>query len=94
MKHAFQHLSESSGETHIAWEAAISRRDQRGAAGLESGGIAPVSGIYRANHGDCSQRDLWIRKGERFPVCPHCGEHSVFLLDQEVEHIFEDPDFE
>ena len=72
----------------------ISRDGKRGATGLESGGIVPVSGIYQLAHGDCSKDDLWIRKGERFPVCPHCGEHSVFLLDQEVEHISEDPDFE
>jgi hypothetical protein len=71
------------------------RSNKSGGTRLQSGGVAPVSGVYRLNHdGDCSRNDVWIRQGERFPVCPHCGRHSVFLLDQEVEHISEDPDFE
>jgi hypothetical protein len=65
-----------------------------GSGSFESGGLAPVSGIYRLNDHSCSRGDLWIRKGQRFPVCPECGKHSVFLLEQQVEHISEDPDFE
>lgn len=75
-------------------EADVSGTRGKRAGGLESGGIAPVSGVYRLSHGECSKNDLWIRKGERFPVCPHCGKQSIFLLQQEVEHISEDPDFE
>jgi len=61
---------------------------------LRSGGLVPVSGIYTLDHQNCSNGDLWVKKGQRFPVCPNCGKDSVFLLEQAVEHISEDADFE
>ncbi len=61
---------------------------------LESGGLAPVSGVYRLDHETCSRDDLWLKKGERLPPCPLCGGEAAFLLEQQVEHISEDPDFE
>jgi hypothetical protein len=70
------------------------RIEQGASSRLESGGIVPISGIYRLDHENCSTRDFWLRKGERFPVCPHCIRGTAFLLQQAVEHISEDPDFE
>ncbi len=61
---------------------------------LESGGVAPVSGVYRLDHAGCSRNDLWVKKGQRLPPCPECGGDAAFLLQQQVEHISEDPDFD
>jgi hypothetical protein len=60
----------------------------------KSGDIALRSGVYRPEHASCSARDLWIRKGSRLPLCPECGESAAFALEQEVEHISEDSDFQ
>jgi len=59
---------------------------------LMTGDIVPASGLYGADHQECSEL-IWLRKGERLPFCPGCTRPSAFVLQQEVEHISEDPDF-
>jgi hypothetical protein len=56
--------------------------------------MAQRSGIYRSHHVGCSEKEIWIRKGSRLPLCPECGETAAFALEQEVEHISEDSDFQ
>jgi len=61
---------------------------------LRSGRAAAVSGLYLINHESCQSEILWVGKGQMFPVCPDCGEAAGFGLQQQVDHISEDPDFE
>lgn len=61
---------------------------------LRSGRAAAVSGLYRIDHENCLSEIVWIGKGQMFPICPDCGESAVFGLEQQVDHISEDPDFE
>ena len=60
---------------------------------IPTGHLAPVSGLYRAEHADCS-KVIWIRRGERFPLCPACGDETSFTLCEQVQHVSEDPDFQ
>jgi len=60
---------------------------------LESGSITPVSGVYRCEHSGCCEKAVWIRQGEVLPPCPRCGENAQFTLEEQVQHISEDPDF-
>lgn len=60
---------------------------------LESSSITSISGIYRCEHTGCCEKILWIKKGEVLPRCPVCGERALFSLEEEVQHISEDPDF-
>ena len=60
---------------------------------LESGRTTPVSGVYRCEHSGCSEKVIWIRRGEMLPACPCCGEKARFSLEEKVQHISEDPDF-
>lgn len=60
---------------------------------LESGRITPVSGVYRCEHSGCTDKVIWIRRGEILPACPHCGKKASFSLEEKVQHISEDPDF-
>ncbi|HET9181999.1 MAG TPA: hypothetical protein VFP59_07690 [Candidatus Angelobacter sp.] len=59
---------------------------------LMTGDIVSTSGLYGVDHEKCSE-SIWLRSGERLPVCPVCGKRSEFVLQQEVQHISEDPDF-
>lgn len=59
---------------------------------LMTGDTVPASGLYGAYHEGCSEL-VWMRIGERLPLCPRCARHSVFVLQQEIKHISEDPDF-
>lgn len=59
---------------------------------LMTGDVAPTSGLYAVDHKGCSEV-VWLQNGERLPLCPGCGKHSVFLLQEKVQHISEDPDF-
>ena len=59
---------------------------------LMTGDTVPTSGLYGADHEGCTE-SIWMRMGERLPHCPGCGKHSKFVLQQEVHHISEDPDF-
>lgn len=59
---------------------------------LMTGDTVPTSGVYGVDHEGCSKL-IWMRIGERLPHCPGCAKHSVFVLQQEVHHISEDPDF-
>ena len=52
----------------------------------------PTSGLYGVDHEGCSDL-VWLRKGQHIPLCSGCGKRSVFVLQEEVEHISEDPDF-
>jgi len=61
---------------------------------LRSGRAAAISGLYRIDHVNCLSEIVWIGKGQMFPVCPDCGESAAFGLEQQVDHISEDPDFE
>lgn len=60
---------------------------------VQSGGMAPVSGLYRTDHPHAQQQEFWISKDQRFPKCPICGNQAAFMLEQEVEHISRDADF-
>lgn len=60
---------------------------------LDSDSISPSSGVYRCEHTGCSEKIVWIRRGEVLPRCPICGEKALFILEEEVQHISEDPDF-
>jgi hypothetical protein len=60
---------------------------------LESGRTTPVSGVYRCEHSGCSEKVIWIRRGELLPACPRCGKKAKFSLEEKVQHISEDPDF-
>ncbi len=60
---------------------------------LNSGDIAPVSGLYKTDHSRCAEKELWLPVGERLPLCPRCGTQARFSLQQEVEHISKDVDF-
>jgi hypothetical protein len=60
---------------------------------IQSGGVAPVSGLYRSDHSHEPQQEFWISKGGRLPFCPVCGKQAEFILEQEVEHISRDADF-
>lgn len=60
---------------------------------LESDSISPISGVYRCEHTGCSEKVVWIRRGEVLPRCFSCGEKAFFILEEEVQHISEDPDF-
>lgn len=59
---------------------------------LMTGDTVPTSGVYGVDHEGCSEL-IWMRIGERLPHCPGCRKYSVFVLQQEVHHISEDPDF-
>jgi hypothetical protein len=58
-----------------------------------SGHVAPVSGLYSVEHGRCWEQ-IWVRRGQRFPPCPSCGDDTSFRLLQELQHVLEDPDFQ
>lgn len=61
---------------------------------LESGDNARVSGFYLSNHPGCrGSGALWVRRGERLPVCADCGRSATFIMKEAVGHISEDPDF-
>ena len=60
---------------------------------IQSGGVAPVSGLYRSDHSHAQQPEFWISKNQNFPACPICGKQAEFTLEQEVEHISRDADF-
>ncbi len=60
---------------------------------FETGDMANVSAIYRSVHVACEPARLWLRSGERFPVCSCCGKNATYILIQEVQHVYEDPDF-
>jgi hypothetical protein len=60
---------------------------------FETGDVAELSAIYRSVHGGCEPNSCWLQSGERFPVCPRCGENATYLLVQPVQHVSEDPDF-
>jgi hypothetical protein len=60
---------------------------------VESGDVAPVSGLYRVEHSDCVEL-VWVRSGHRLPLCPACGSEAVFILQENLRHISEDPDFQ
>lgn len=62
--------------------------------GLRSGRAVVVSGLYRIDHENCLSDIVWVGKGQVFPLCPDCGEPALFGLQQQVDHISEDPDFE
>jgi hypothetical protein len=66
---------------------------QRQKEKIQSGGAAPVSGLYRCNHSHDQGQEFWLSKDELFPVCPVCGAEAEFTLEQEVEHISRDADF-
>lgn len=61
---------------------------------FESGDLVSATGVYRSGHARCQVKDLWLRHGERFPVCAQCGLSSTYVLDTTVEHISDDPDFQ
>lgn len=72
----------------------VSPKEKQVANGkLRSGRAAVVSGLYRIDHQNCLSEIVWIAKGQMFPVCPDCGESAAFGLEQQVDHITEDPDF-
>jgi hypothetical protein len=53
---------------------------------FQSGDIAVVSGLYRPDHSKCDTSPaIRIAKGERFPVCPQCGETANFLLERKLD---------
>lgn len=60
---------------------------------VNSGDIAPVSGLYRTDHSRCAEKELWVSAGERLPLCSRCGKQARFALQQEVDHISKDVDF-
>jgi hypothetical protein len=60
---------------------------------VSSGDMAPVSGLYRTDHSQCAEKELWVSAGERLPLCSRCGKQARFSLQQEVDHISKDVDF-
>jgi hypothetical protein len=72
---------------------ADSRTIKRQSPAIPSGHLAPVSGLYRVEHTDCS-KVIWVRGGQPLPLCPECGDGASFTLRQEVQHVSEDADFQ
>lgn len=60
---------------------------------FETGDLAQISAIYRSVHAVCEPTHLWLKAGDRFPVCSCCGENTTYLTVQEIQHVSEDPDF-
>jgi hypothetical protein len=63
-----------------------------------SGETARHSGIYRIEHAPDQiheiEKEVFIRKGTKLPVCRQCGGPLKFRLIQRVDYIADDPDFE
>jgi hypothetical protein len=53
------------------------------------GDTVPVSGIYKAVHGQVhhDEHEITAVTGEPFPPCNHCGQHAQFTLVMAVHHI-------
>ncbi len=84
-------------DTMTRIEAEMNMADSRTIKGqspaMLTGHVAPVSGLYRVEHTDCL-KVIWVRRGQRLPLCPECGDAASFTLHQEVQHVSEDPDFQ
>jgi hypothetical protein len=66
--------------------ASDDNNNKKSAYVFQSGDIAAVSGLYRTDYCNCgTPPELHIVKGQRFPVCPQCGETANFLLEREFD---------
>lgn len=62
---------------------------------FKSGDEVPESGVYTVIHeGHRPSHAATIFKGERFPVCAHCGPLVRFVLVRPAALISEDSDFQ
>ena len=62
---------------------------------FKSGDVVPESGVYTVIHeGHRPNHAATIFKGERFPVCAHCGTLVRFALVRPAALISEDSDFQ
>jgi hypothetical protein len=62
---------------------------------FKSGDEVPESGVYTVIHDrHRSSHAATIFKGERFPVCAHCGPLVRFVLVRPAALISEDSDFQ
>jgi hypothetical protein len=61
---------------------------------FKSGDLVPESGVYTVIHDrHRPNHAATIFKGERFPVCAHCGRQVRFVLIRPAALISEDSDF-
>jgi len=74
-------------------QARVVRDDtKRSSYVFQTDDIAVVSGLYRPDHSKCNTSSaIRIGKGERFPVCPQCGEPANFLLERKIDTLKSTP---
>lgn len=59
------------------------------------GDEVPESGVYTVRHHlHRENHSATIFKGERFPICLHCGTEVRFVLARRAARILEDADFQ